>query len=152
MFDFGYFDITRENITNVWIYRFFYLFAVGILAYAALWDHRQRRVPNALWLAALIPVPAALTIRDLTMDAVFLPVLFIVCLALRFQMSWGMGDAKGIVWMGLLLGSFPAIMLTILAIALTAFIPKKELKGMPFMIPLGMASVLGLGLMMIWLR
>lgn len=151
MFDLHYFDTLRTH-GQTGIYFTFYAFAVAVLAYAAWWDRRQHRVPNWIWLFAMIPVPASLYMRDLTYDAIFLPVLFVVCLALRFKMSWGTGDAKAIVWLGLLLGSMPAIFITILATALVGTLPKQKMKGYPFVNALFGASLIGILLVIGWIR
>lgn len=150
MFDLHYFDVTRTH-GYVGAYFWFYLFATVLLSYAALWDKRQKRVPNWIWIVGCIPIPAALAIRDLTFDAIFIPALLIICFALRLKMVWGMGDAKAIVWLALLLGSLPAITITMIAILLTSIMRKRQEKAFPFVVPLGIGCIIGLVFILVWL-
>lgn len=150
MFDLGYFDSVKAYPQGVQVYADFYVWALIVLAYAAWWDVKQRRVPNWVWLYASIPIPAMMLMRDLTLDLFFLVPTLIICLGLRLKLSWGMGDAKAIMFLYLLLGSFPAITITLLAIALTGTTNKKD--NIPFLMPLFVAAMLGIGLVMVWMK
>lgn len=141
MYDFGYF--AGINQTH---YLVLYATVLVFILIACIYDIKQRRVPNLLWILGIPIAILGLVIRNLTWDIVYVPVIALCCYALVRSGAWGMGDAKGVTWIALTLGALPAIFIVLVAWSL---MPKKK-PEQPFFYPVLLAMVLVGGLVMIW--
>ncbi len=125
-----------------------YLVAYGIIGFAAWIDHKERRVPNWLWLAGLPLAAYSIWIRDMALDAWLLCPFLGIVLLLGFKKKMGMGDAKGLIWLSVCIGVIPAFVVWM--IALTT-LPRKG-ERLPFMVHLAIGMGLTFGLMLGWMH
>lgn len=141
MLDLGYYDST-----NTAIYWIAYFATLGILWCAAYVDVRERRVPNFLWFIALIPIPLVFLNRLWMIDIFFIPLILMFSVLLWKRKIWGMGDVKGIAYIGLMLGALPTILIVLLAYFV---VPKKP--NQPFMLHLFIGTLIASGGIFVWL-
>lgn len=87
----------------------FTLWALVVLAIASMSDARDRRVPNALWMIGLCVSYWSVSTRPWLLDLVFLVPVACFAIGLRLRNKWGMGDAKGLLFVYVVAGGFIAL-------------------------------------------
>lgn len=98
---------------------------------AAVWDVRERRIPNFLTLPALAVAAAAFVLDGARLEAMLvLPVLFV-----SWSAGWiGGGDAKLLMALALAFGPGPAALATAVA-GLAALAARRPMPGAVFALP-----------------
>lgn len=124
----------------------FIAWTLAILAIASMGDARDRRVPNGLWLAGLIAAWASVATRPWLLDLIFLVPVACFAIGLRLRSRWGMGDAKGLLFVYVVAGGF--IALTGFFVAnICAYVWQRKYPGnipfMPFLLMGTLSGALG---------